>query len=238
VIPRDAPRAVPLVVLLHGLGETSDERLGSRAWVDRYGLVTSAARLAQAPLARVSSRDDWSDAGLAEANDALAARPYRGLAFACPYVPRLRDAQLGAYARWLADAVVPRARHEAGGRVDASPARIAGCSYGAWVALEALLRAPEGFGAFAGVQTAISRASAASYAERLARLATSAGNLAHPLFLETSTRDPFHDPTLALAEALRARNLPRELVVLPGPHDQPWLRESGTPRMLVWLDRT
>jgi hypothetical protein len=236
-LPTRTPRAAPLVILLHGLAETADERLGSHAWIDRYGLTTSVARLASPPLARLRphGRDDWGDAALRNANDALAAHPYQGLAFACPFVPRLREDQLTTYARWLTDSLVPRIRDEAGARIDPAQPRIAGCSFGAWVALEVALRAPGAFRAYAGVQTAIGKASAARYADRLARLASSGP---FPLLFETSTQDPFHDPTLALAAALRTRGVSHELIVLPGPHDQPWLRESGTPSLLLWLDKT
>ena len=124
-------------------------------------------------------------------------------------------------------------RGRAGERVDGSPARIGGCSYGGWVSLEVYLRAPHRFAAWAGVQTAIGRDSAGAYAERLARLTPAA-----PLLIETSAGDPFHDANVALAGALAARDVRRDLIVLPGPHGQPWLREAGTPSAVAWLDRT
>jgi hypothetical protein len=230
-LPRAPAPPARLVILLHGLAETSDEHTGARAWVDRYGLLTSVRRLRLAPLAPVSARDDWGSA-LATTNAALAARPYQGLAIACPYVPRMSSAAVDTYVRWLQDGLIPRLRDEAGERITPDPARIGGCSYGGWVSLEAFLRAPHVFGAWAGVQTAISQAAAASYAERLARAAAG-----RPLFIETSVRDPFHEANTALANALRARNVASDLLLLPGPHDQPWLRESGTPSLLAWLDR-
>src|SRR5690349_11817480 len=36
-----ANASYPVLVLLHGLGETGDQRVGARAWVDRYGLATA-----------------------------------------------------------------------------------------------------------------------------------------------------------------------------------------------------
>jgi predicted esterase len=232
-LPRDRAAVVPLVVLLHGLGETGDPHLGARAWIDRYGLGTSVARLKAPPLTRLgaSARDDWGDA-LPSLNASLAGRPYRGLAFVCPHVPRMPASRLDAYTRWIVETLIPRARAEAGPSLDPSPARLAGCSYGGWVSLEALLRAPDAFAAWAGIQTAISAAAAPTYADRLARLSP------RPLLLETSRLDPFHDAGVALAHALDARHIPCDLRVLPGPHDQPWLREAGTPTALAWLDRT
>ena len=47
LVPRDVPAdtRVPLLVLLHGLGETTSESAGVRAWIDRYGLVSCHRRL-------------------------------------------------------------------------------------------------------------------------------------------------------------------------------------------------
>src|SRR5258708_6374084 len=60
LVPRGlgAAQRVPVLVLLHGLGETSSEALGIRAWIDRYGLLTSHARLARPPLDSQGSRGD------------------------------------------------------------------------------------------------------------------------------------------------------------------------------------
>jgi pimeloyl-ACP methyl ester carboxylesterase len=230
-LPRAKRTAVPLVVLLHGLGETRDPETGARAWVDLYGLNDAVDRLAHAPLARVSSRDDWGPE-LGRANADLAAHPYAGLAFACPYLPRMASGELDAYARWVSDVVVPRVRAEAGPRLDASLPRLGGCSYGGWASLEIFLRAPERFSAWAGVQTAIGRDAVLGYASRIARI-----DPRPPLLLETSTFDPFHDANVALARELHARGIACDLRVLPGPHDQPWLRESGTASLLLWLDQ-
>lgn len=229
-LPRDLDQPVPLVVLLHGLGETGAPLLGARAWVDRYGLATSVARLLSPPLTRMSARDDWGDA-LPQANALLTTRPYRGLAFACPHVPYMPVGELDAYTRWVTESLVPRVRTEAGAAIDGALPRLAGCSYGGWASLEVLLRAPDHFAAWAGVQTAISTPSARAYADRLARIPP------RPLLVQTSLLDPFHDPSLLLVDGLRAHQIRCDVRVLPGPHDQPWLREAGTPMALLWLDR-
>lgn len=228
-IPR-ATAPVPLVVLLHGLAETLDAHVGARAWVDRYGLADGVKRLRHAPLARRSARDDWGDS-IRALNTSLRNTPFRGLAFVCPHVPRMGIREVDAYARWIDGALVPRARAEAGERIGVTPAFIGGCSYGGWVSLEVFLRAPDRFGGWAGVQTAIGQASVADDAERLSLAARR-----RPLLIETSTLDPFHDAGVALANGLWARGIPCDLSVMPGPHDQPWLQESGTPSLLAWLD--
>ena len=200
---------VPLVVLLHGLGETGDARMGAWAWLERYGLGTSYDRL-------------------------RAAGSLRGLVFACPYMPDLPVADpraFDAYARWIVETVVPRARREAPAAFD-TPERtyLGGCSLGGHFSLEVLLRRPGAFGAWAGVQTAIGAQAGERYAARLA----AAGP--HALLVETSSADPFRAGSEALARGLTRAGIANTLAELPGPHDQPWLRRSGTARMLQWLD--
>src|SRR5688572_29689547 len=70
LVPRHrAPdRRLPLLVLLHGLGETHDERLGAHAWVVRYGLLEAYARLRRPPVARTSRRGDFPEERLAKVN--------------------------------------------------------------------------------------------------------------------------------------------------------------------------
>jgi pimeloyl-ACP methyl ester carboxylesterase len=230
-LPKAPAAPVPLVVLLHGLAETVDAHIGARAWVDRYGLSDAVRRLSHPPLALTGARDDWGGA-LAATNAALAGRAYRGLAFACPHVPRMPSDKIDAYARWLNDVLVPRARAEAGDRISAALPRLGGCSYGGWVSLEVFLRAPDRFAAWAGVQTAITAGSAPGYVDRLLH-----GNGGRPLLFETSDKDPFHDGNVAMSSALAAHGVSNDLLVLPGPHDQAWLKESGTASAVAWLDR-
>ena len=56
-------------------------------------------------------------------------------------------------------------------------------------------------------------------------------------FIEVKTRTT-HDvkPAEAFARALTRSGVPNTFVELPGPHDQRWLREYGTGRMLQWFD--
>jgi enterochelin esterase-like enzyme len=230
----------PLLVLLHGLGETGDQRVGARAWLDRYGLGTSYDRLRSAPIARLSRRPDWTPSRLAEVNAELAARPFRGLVIACPYTPHVQKAPspaaaLDGYARWIADVVVPRARAEAPALDGSAHTSIDGCSLGGYVGLEVFLRCPERFGAWGGVQSAFGAHRASGFADRLSRAVAAVGP--RDLHLLTSESDPFREANAALASELAKRGVPAALRVLPGPHDQPWLREAGTIEALLLHDR-
>jgi hypothetical protein len=234
VVPRfqNPSSPIPLVVLLHGLGETIDERLGAYAWVEKYGLGSAWQRLKRAPIERTSKRGEWTDLRLGEVNAELAARPFRGFAMACPFMPNPRGpADLDAYANWIETSLVPRCRKEANVFSDAASTYLCGVSLGGYVSLEVLVRVPHAFGAWAGLQTAIGTWAATGYADKLAK------GPGKPMLVLTSTLDHWRASSEALATALDAKKIGHTLRIVPGPHDQPWLREAGTIEALLWLDR-
>lgn len=234
---------VPLLVLFHGLGETYDPTIGVFAWVERYGLGTCYARLRRPPVARTSRQPSLlPDARLAEINAALARRPFRGMAIACPYTPAVGklpnpDAKLDAYADWIVGAVIPRARKEAPVFPDAARTSIDGVSLGGYVGLEVFARRPEAFGAWGGVQSAFNAARLPWYVERLAAASAKAPRGSTRVHIETSRSDPFRERNTTLATMLTNKGVANDLALLPGPHDQIFLRESGTLEMLLWHDR-
>ena len=237
---------VPLLVALHGLGETWDQGVGAFAWVERYGLGNAYARLRRPPVTRTSRLGSLlPDARLAELNTSLAARPFRGLAIACPYTPNIAKqpdpaAALDTYAGWIADVVVPRARSEAPVFADAVHTSIDGVSLGGYLGIEVFCRRPDVFGALGCVQSAMSLLKVPVYAERIAAIhaaAIKAGKPTPTFHIETTTSDPMHDLNLALSTELTRRGVPNDFVVLPGQHDQTFLRESGSMEMLLWHDR-
>jgi hypothetical protein len=226
---------VPLLILLHGLGETIDERMGAFAWVERYGLGLAYDRLRRPPLVPTGDRDDWGPGRVDEVNALLARRPFRGLVVACPFTPDLpigAPGVLDGFARWLVEIVAARAREEA--PVLDGPPLLGGCSLGGHFSLEMFLRRPRDFACWGGVQTAIGRAAAVRYAERMAAALADAGP--RPLLVETSSNDPFRGASETLAAELARRGIARDFILRPGPHDQPWLRESGTVEALLWFD--
>ena len=230
---------VPLLVLFHGLGETGDKGTGVYAWVERYGLGTAYARLRRPPLARTSKRAELLPAArLATINAGLAARAFRGMAIACPYTPNLgrqADGDLDRYAAWVADAVIPRARLDAPVLADAAHTAVDGVSLGGFIGLEVFTRRPDAFCAWGGVQSAIAAARMAAYADKLSSaLAKTALTSVH---VETTEGDVFREANTAFAALLTRKGVPNDFVVLPGQHDQVFLRESGTAEMLLWHDR-
>ena len=203
---------VPLLVLLHGLGETGDERMGAWAWFERYGLGTAYDRL-------------------------RAGGSLRGLVLACPYMPNLPIGDpraFDSYTRWVVGTVVERVRREAPAIPSAPATYLAGCSLGGHFSLELLLRSPDAFGAWGGVQTAIGEAAGLNYGRKLVEAFRSTGP--PELLVETSSGDPFRAGNAALSHTLTAAAVRHTFVELPGPHDQRWLRSSGTERMLAWFD--
>jgi hypothetical protein len=236
--PNYVPRGtrVPLLVLLHGLGETIDETLGVRAWLDRYGLGTSFERLRRPPVVRTSKPKLLSDERAAALNADLMRAPFEGFAIACPFTPKIpRAPEFDAYATWIVEIVLPRARAEAPILADERQVAIDGCSLGGFVGMEVFMRYPKAFGAWGGVQAAVSEPAAPLYAERLAGALRDAGT--RPIHIETSTEDVFRKGNEKLAAELERRGVSSDLLVIPGWHDQPWLSEAGTIEMLLWHDR-
>lgn len=233
---------VPLLILLHGLGETGDPRMGAFAWLERYGLGTAYDRLRRPPVERTSKRADWTDARVREVNASLAARSFRGFVIACPYTLNVGKSPnpgktLDDYTSWIADVVIPQARRDAPVIPDVAHTAIDGCSLGGYVGLEVFLRRPDLFAAWGGVQSAFGAHRAAGYADRIERALSSQAPRSIRLHLETSAGDPFREGNERLSALLTKKGIANDLLVLPGPHDQPWLRESGTLEMLLWHDR-
>jgi enterochelin esterase-like enzyme len=238
-IPANA--RLPLLILLHGLGETTSEDAGVRAWVDRYGLMSCHSRLAHPPIAPETSRGDLTAERAREMNAELATRPYDGqIVLACPFTPnvwRTHDPRraLDRYAEWIADSLIPEIGATAPVETGGARTGLDGCSLGGFVGLEVFLRKPELFGAWGGVQSALGESAAPSFATRLAAALEKAGQ--RRLHIETSTGDPFRKANVALSRELEKKGISHDRAVLPGPHDQPFLREAGTLEMLLWHHR-
>jgi pimeloyl-ACP methyl ester carboxylesterase len=237
VVPRylQPEQRLPLLVCLHGLGETGDERAGAYAFFERYGTGLAWQRMKRPPVERVGKRGEWTDERLAEVNAELEARPFRGFAIACPHMPMPEGPPFhDAYARWIEERLLPRVRREVPTIETPERTYLCGVSLGGYVSLEVLVRLPHVFGAWGGVQTAIANGNAAVYAEKLGA-AWQGKN--RPILALTSTQDTWRSSSEALVAALNAKKIPSTYRVIPGPHDQPWLKEAGMIEALLWFDR-
>jgi fermentation-respiration switch protein FrsA (DUF1100 family) len=241
LVPRHLPegRSVRLVVALHGLGESHDPALGVRAWLDLYGLRTAYTRLLSPPVERTHKRRDWTDDRLAEVNRSLAKDPFGGLAVVCPFTPNFKQVPNRAeavreYGDWIVERLLPRARALAPVLSEADATAIDGCSMGGPIAVDVFTEHPTAFGALGVVQGALGAHRAGAWADAIAK---AKGDRRLRIHLLSSEGDPFRDPTLALARELTKRKVEHTLRVPPGPHDQPWLRETGTIEMLLFHER-
>ena len=241
--PKHVPAGtkLPVLVLLHGLGETGNELLGIHAWGERYGLVSTYERLRRPPVARTLKRQKYlTDERMTSLNASLAARPFRGLVLVCPVTPnpsRLQPASrtLDRYAEWIEETLLPAVRSKVPTLEGPANTGLDGCSLGGYVGIEVFLRRPHLFGSFGGVQSAFGVPTAQRYADRLAQTVARVGP--RPIHIETSGADPYQRANRELSNRLHELGVPNVFESPPGPHNQPWLREIGTLEMLLWHDR-
>ncbi len=233
-----APRAaepLPILVALHGLGETRSPEAGARGWLDRYALDHALVRLARAPLEPLEPADYRglvTPARLAAVRADLAAKPFRGMVVVCPWVP----ADVGgavpyaSYASWLADAVLPRVRAET--KTIADRVGIDGVSFGGIGAIRMGLARPDAFAAIGALQPAIREPDADALAD-----AIEGGRAGRPFRLVTATDDVFRPAIEALHAKLDARAVEHAFLLTEGPHDYLWNQGPGAIEMLLWHDR-
>lgn len=233
--PDGAPR--PVLVALHGRGESRSVEAGAFGYRDDYDVTAMLERLAAPPLTRGDLRGLVTEARLAALNASLAAAPFEGLALVTPYAPDLADrSPRGAegYGAFITDTLLPAADQALGApRVRARTA-IDGISMGGRLALLVGLSRPDVFAAVGATQPGIDR----SEAPLLSALAARAMERAPVrLRLLTSEGDYFLGAVEALAEQLTKDRVPHELTVAQGPHDYVFNRGPGAAEMLLWHER-
>jgi hypothetical protein len=241
LVPKHTSEPVPLLVALHGKGETVSQKTGAYAWFDAYGLGSCYQRLCHPPVVATEKRAKfWDAARLTQVNDELGAKPFGGVAVACPYTPDVyrameREKLLDAYADWITGEVIPRARKEAPIVAGVGATGIDGVSLGGYVGLEVFLRKPQHFGAWGSVQGAFGAHRVLDYAAKLK--ATIDRHGARRLHLQTSASDTYREEIGALSKRLTTLQVAHEFIAPPGAHTQAFLRDSGTLEMLLWHDR-
>ena len=235
LVPDPPPEPkLPVLVALHGMGETVDPVTGSHGWLDAYDLDVAIAKLRDPPLDDDAFRGLVTPDHLREVNDALKQQPYRGLIVCCPYLPRAigGDVSFDAYARFLADELLPRVRAELPARTELTATGIDGVSLGGITALTLGIMRPDVFGAIGALQAALSEDQVDRVADDLAMRLDR-----RPLRVTTSEEDVYHGVLLELDRALAARAVPHEFGVESGPHDYIWNKGPGAIVMLTWNDR-
>jgi iron(III)-salmochelin esterase len=235
----DAGARYPVLVALHGHGEAvKPPSEGAMGWPRDYALVRAIDRLRAPPL-RESDYEGFVDVTrMAEANAALAARPFAGVIVACPWLPDFHPAataDIAAYGRFVVRSLLPRVRRETPAFASSEATGIDGVSLGGVVALRIGLSGPESFGAVGGIQPAILDGQSAQWTA-MARAAR-AVRPAMKLRLLTSQDDYFREPILGVSRAWRAEGIDHDMADVPGPHDYVFNRGPGSLELLMWHDR-
>lgn len=230
--------ALPVVVALHGRGETRSLDIGARGFRDFYGVDRVDGRLRAPPITREDLLGFTNAARLAQINASLAAEPYRGVVLVCPFAPDLRDrSPSGAepFGRFVTGVLLPKAREAAGARAAAERTGIDGVSMGGRLALWIGFRFPEMFGAVGAMQPALR----VEEADRVAALAAEARakNPKLRIRLLSSEEDPFLAAVRAASAKMREAGVEHDLVVVPGPHNYEWNKGPGCAEMLLWQER-
>jgi hypothetical protein len=238
VLVPTSPRPLPLLVALHGRGESGRGlEVGAKAWRDDYGLEKLDTRLRAGSLAREDLGEMVLEDRLMRLNDSLKKNPYEGLVVACPYTPDLKDRSpkgAASFAQFVRESLLPRAQTASKCLTTREATGIDGVSMGGRLALLVGFLHTDIFGAVGALQPAIKVEEADLFAS-MAKRATYDKKMA--IRLVSSDGDPFLAAVRALSKALEAVNVPHDLVVTPGPHDYAWNRGPGGAEMLLWHER-
>ncbi len=239
VLLPDVPAKAPLLIALHGRGETRSVSVGAAAWPVEYQLDRLHRRLLAPPLTGKDLLDMYDPGRLAKLNASLATAPYQGLVVGCPWAPDLHDkspAGAQGYAKFLTDELLPRMRKESGSTLTARETTgIDGVSMGGRLSLLVGLTHPEIFGRVGALQPALGVAEAAMVSD-LAKAAMARAPV--KLRLVSSLDDPFLPAVHAASMRMKEDGVPHEILLIPGTHGYEFNRGPGGVEMLLWHERT
>ncbi len=228
----------PLLIALHGLGETNRGcPRGAWGWVQDYALARADNRLRHPPLVRTDFEDLITPDRLRALNTGLSTRSYEGLVVLLPFTIDVRR-ELGGSAhqsfdRWLSTELVERARRELPVLAGREHVGIDGISLGGLHALWTGLGHPEVFGSVGAMQAAVRT----RVEPVLRRYARAPRRPLQSIRISTSTEDTLRVDVEALHAALNARHIRHEFKIHVGPHDYPFNRGPGAIEMLLYHDR-
>jgi enterochelin esterase-like enzyme len=237
LLPQPIPAGVklPVLVALHGLGETIDPMTGARAWPKSYALEAAYNRMLDPPLHPEDLQGLVTSERLTEINDSLAKRELGGVIVVCPYLPKDigGGTPMELYAKWIGDRLLPRVRSELPALDTTAATGIDGVSLGGWSALRIGMLRPDLFGAVGALQPAVNDLAQVDWAVQL----LSQGLKGRPFRFITSTEDMYRLTLTELDKRLTAKGIAHEFAITPGPHDYPWNKGPGAVEMLLWHDR-
>jgi hypothetical protein len=229
----------PVLIALHGRGEAlKPPSVGALGWPRDYALVRAFDRLRAPPLTDTDYGGLVDADRLASTNAALAARPFGGLIVACPWLPDIsptNENEVGAYARFVLEVLLPRVREETPAVATPRSTGIDGVSLGGAVGLRIGLTHPETFGAAGGIQPAFGDDPAGLWTS-LAQRARSR-NAEIRLRLLTSHDDYFRAPIVSVSRAWTSNGVAHDFAEVVGPHDYSFNRGPGSIELLLWHDR-
>ena len=213
--------------------------MGSRAFAERYGLLTAVQRLTHPPVKLVDPRHDYFGAGrLEEVNARLKQRPFRCPVLLCPFTPNTYktggEETLLRFASFVKGPLKAEVEQRTGATFSTSRSMISGVSLGGYLAIELFLKHPEAYCALGSAQGAFGPNQAARYALGVEQATARVGR--RRVELLTSSFDPYRRQNEAFHKHWQKRNHASRLRVSPGPHDQRWLNESGVIEMLLSAD--
>lgn len=237
VLPRPIPKGtkLPVLVALHGLGETIDPITGARAWPKSYALDRAYQRLLEPPLHPEDFNGFVVSERLSEINDRLSKRAFEGVIVVCPYMPKDIGGAfpIELYAKWLGDRLLPRVRAELPAMDTPQNTGIDGVSLGGWSAIRIGMLRPDLFGVVGALQPALVDNGMVEWAMSLLTQKLAG----RPFRFVTSTEDLYRYTLTELDKRLTAKNVPHEFLLTPGPHDYPWNKGPGSIELLLWHDR-
>ena len=238
---RRAPERFPVLIALHGRGETlKGPTRGARGWIDDYALPKAIERLRHPPLSSEDLEGFVGSERLGALNGALAAVPYGGLVVACPYLPDMLGGEepftrAPPLTRFLVDTLLPKLYAETPALGTPLGTGIDGVSLGGRGALAVGFARPEAFGSVGSLQAALDVKNADEVVLRAQRAL--AKNPKLWLRLVTSSEDYYLPALRTVAGALRYAKVRHEFLVTRGPHDYAWNRGPGAYEMLLFHDR-
>jgi iron(III)-salmochelin esterase len=235
LVPKGVQGKLPLLIALHGMGETTSLKKGAYGWLVDYELDKILHRLRTPPLDEKAFHDLVTPTRLSEINADLAKRPYGGLVIACPYLPKGIGGEVpyDIYGKWLGDTLIPKLRAETPVIATTAATGIDGVSLGGITALRIGLARPDLFGAIGALQPAVNDA---DVAESLSGIIAEKIE-GRPIRIVTSTEDVYRVALSTLDEKLWAKKVTHQFFVSEGPHDYVWNQGPGGIEMVLWHDR-